>query len=91
MNGLNFTSTVGGKVFRLRCDADLRRGDGVLNADKAADTMAACLDACARQSECVGAVFDATATPKECWLQAYVGVIRTGTDKVGVASGILWQ
>ncbi|KAK3902142.1 hypothetical protein C8A05DRAFT_44378 [Staphylotrichum tortipilum] len=95
VNGLNYTTAVAnpeGKVYRLRCDADFPGGDGALGLySGAAETMAACLDACARRSDCVGAVFHARATPKQCWLKQFVGTIKTGGEAEGVVSGVLWQ
>ncbi len=79
-------------MYRLRCDADFPGGDassGLVTG--AVESIAACLDACAHRSECVGAVFNGKATPKQCWLKQSIGVIKTGGEAQGVVSGVLLQ
>ncbi|KAK4149524.1 hypothetical protein C8A00DRAFT_46874 [Chaetomidium leptoderma] len=110
-NNLNYTTTTSAtssntnkkKTFRIQCDANYPGGDGSLGRQTAAaavDSVGACLDACARQADCVGAVFinkpaggggdDAAA---ECWLKQFLGVVQVGTGNGngGVVSGVLWQ
>ena len=75
----------------MQCDADYPGGDGGLGLQNGTvASMAACLDACARQAECVGAVFR-QGSPGACWLKQSMGLIKTGGEADGVMSGVLWQ
>ncbi|KAK4237946.1 hypothetical protein C8A03DRAFT_44232 [Achaetomium macrosporum] len=87
-NNLNYTSPQ--KTFRIQCDADYPNGDGTLGLQNTntIDSLASCLDACAREAECVGAVFR-PGTSAQCWLKQYLGVVKTGQE--GAQSGVLWQ
>jgi hypothetical protein len=93
-NNLNYTSasSTPQKVFRIQCDADYPGGDGSLGLlnTTTVDDMAGCLDACANQAECVGAVFR-QGTPGQCWLKQFIGVVKTGGDASGTVAAILWQ
>ncbi|KAL2018615.1 hypothetical protein VTK56DRAFT_585 [Thermocarpiscus australiensis] len=105
-NNLNYTTSTTTsprqqKTFRVRCDANYPGGDGTLglqpqqqqNATGAPpiDSLAACLDACARHADCVGAVFRPGPPGNECWLKQFLGVIQTGEAARGMESGVLWQ
>ena len=75
----------------MQCDADYPGGDGELGSQNGTVvSMAACLDACAQQAECVGAVFK-QGSPGACWLKQFIGLIKTGEETGGAMSGILWQ
>jgi hypothetical protein len=92
-NNLNYTSTQ--KVFRIQCNADYPNGDGILGlqndtSTSTIDSLASCLDACAKEAECVGAVFrPGSGTSAQCWLKQYLGIVKTGQE--GAQSGVLWQ
>lgn len=90
-NNRNYTSsaTATAKTFRIQCDANYPGGDGSLGLEPV-DDIAACLDACAKQAECVAAVF-MPGDDAECWLKQFVGVVKTGGAAGGMASGVLWQ
>ncbi|KAK4176938.1 hypothetical protein QBC36DRAFT_212862 [Triangularia setosa] len=91
-DGLNYTSTANDqqKVFRRQCGANYAGGDGVLGLVKDdVLSLADCLDWCAREEKCAGAVFIPKANPNpECWLKEFLGVKRDGQD---MESGVLWQ
>jgi hypothetical protein len=92
-NNRNYTSsaTADAKTFRIQCGANYPGGDGSLGLQsEPVDSIAACLDACSRQAECVAAVFN-PGDAAECWLKQSVGVVKTGGDAGGMASGVLWQ
>ncbi|KAK0701181.1 hypothetical protein B0T21DRAFT_379210 [Apiosordaria backusii] len=91
-DGLNYTATVNDqqKVFRRQCGANYAGGDGVLGLVKDdVLSLADCLDRCAREEKCAGAVFIPKANPNpECWLKEFLGVKRDGQD---METGVLWQ
>ncbi|AEO63872.1 uncharacterized protein THITE_2109471 [Thermothielavioides terrestris NRRL 8126] len=114
-NNLNYTSPSSSssgsssrKTFRIQCAANYPGGDGTLgqqNSSAAVGSLAGCLDACAAQAECVGAVFRPAATASgsggsgsggsgggaECWLKQFLGAVERGGLAVGMESGVLWQ
>ncbi|KAH6618293.1 hypothetical protein B0J18DRAFT_275692 [Chaetomium sp. MPI-SDFR-AT-0129] len=59
-NTYTSNATTSSKAFRIQCNADYPGGDGELGLQTNTldiNTMADCLDACARRWDCVGAVF----------------------------------
>ncbi|KAH6843360.1 hypothetical protein B0I37DRAFT_448676 [Chaetomium sp. MPI-CAGE-AT-0009] len=90
----NYTSSAAAalpKTFRIQCGANYPGGDGTLGLQSgAADSIASCFDACARESGCVAAVFR-PGDAAECWLKEFVGVVEIGGDARGMVSGVLWQ
>lgn len=91
-DGLDYTVTVDNqqKVFRRQCGANYAGGDGVLGLVKGdVLSLADCLDRCAKEEKCAGAVFIPMANPDpQCWLKEFLGVKRDGQD---MESGVLWQ
>ncbi|KAK4039632.1 hypothetical protein C8A01DRAFT_46962 [Parachaetomium inaequale] len=90
---LNYTSsaTTSPKTFRIQCAANYPDGDGDLGlVEDAVDSIAGCLDACAQEASCVGAVFKQGDAAK-CWLKQFIGVVQTGGAAGGMVSGVLWQ
>ncbi|KAK4677515.1 hypothetical protein QC764_404690 [Podospora pseudoanserina] len=91
-DGLDYTVTVDNqqKVFRRQCGANYAGGDGVLGLVKGdVLSLADCLDRCAKEEKCAGAVFIPMANPDpQCWLKEFLGVKREGQD---MESGVLWQ
>ncbi|KAK3380853.1 hypothetical protein B0H63DRAFT_193567 [Podospora didyma] len=70
-DGLNYTTTAGNKTFKRKCNSDYSvDGDGALGVtEKTILSMPECLEACANEPSCLGAVF----TPKpECRLKQYI-------------------
>ncbi|KAL2145253.1 hypothetical protein VTI28DRAFT_7621 [Corynascus sepedonium] len=92
-NNLNYTSGAAPtpKTFRVQCGSNYPNGDGELGRlGDAVDSIADCLDACASEQKCVGAVF-APGTPATCWLKEFIGVVEKGGEAKGMVSGVLWQ
>ncbi|KAK4201179.1 hypothetical protein QBC40DRAFT_264411 [Triangularia verruculosa] len=91
-HGLNYTAAVNDrqKVFRRQCGANYAGGDGVLGLVKDdVLSLSGCLDRCAREEKCAGAVFIPKANPDpQCWLKEFLGVRRDGED---MEAGVLWQ
>jgi len=88
----NYTSTVSApeKKYRLQCYVNYGGGDGQLGLQNGTiESMPACLDACAREKSCVGAVFKQR-TPTECWLKEYLGLAQGGQAE-WTMSAVLWQ
>ncbi|KAL2161839.1 hypothetical protein VTH06DRAFT_7623 [Thermothelomyces fergusii] len=90
----NYTSTAAAmpKTFRIQCGANYPRGDGELGrlGDPVND-LAGCLDACAKNDRCVGAVFSPESASGSCWLKEFLGVVDRDGEARGMVSGLLWQ
>ncbi|AEO58649.1 hypothetical protein MYCTH_2306125 [Thermothelomyces thermophilus ATCC 42464] len=92
-NNLNYTSTAASmpKTFRIQCGSNYPDGDGDLGRlDDPVDNLAGCLDACAKDKRCVGAVFS-PGSPASCWLKEFLGVVDKEGEATEMVSGVLWQ
>lgn len=85
-DGLNYTVPGMSKVFKRQCNVNYAGGEGeygLLN-----DTilsMEDCINACARESECVGVNFNYS---PQCWLKQFIGIKSSGAQ---MESAVLWQ
>ncbi|KAK4185790.1 hypothetical protein QBC35DRAFT_453942 [Podospora australis] len=94
-NNLEYTYTPPSgqeKVFRRKCGVNFSGGDGSLgkvNGDNSIVSLTDCLDRCAKEAKCVGAVWNPRADPNpECWLKEFMGV---GSSQDGLEAGVLTQ
>ena len=85
-DGLNFTAPGTSKVFRRQCDVNFAGGDGLLGLQSGTFlSMADCIDACARQPDCVAADFN---YQPQCWLKQ---ILTEKSYGAGQEFAILWK